>query len=433
MTPAIVVTGAASGIGRELARQAARDGAFMLLVDRSHDPLESFAAELASSGTQAHALSIDLLTPNAGEVIENALKERGLYCDVLVNNAGVGLVGLAIEIDRSEQMRLVDINLRALTELTLRFLSGMVARGRGGVINVSSIVSYAAGPNMAVYNATKTYVRSFSSALASEVAGSGVSITCLCPGMVRTQFYDQLSIKRTRLFKIMPRSNASETAKAAWRGFRAGKRLVIPRLINRIIAAILVVLPGRAILRLSAGTIQQPAPGTLPLVARSEAKLKPAIVVTGASSGIGRELARIAAPDYSCMMLVARSQDALAKLAEELTSGGTSAHTLPIDLANSDAGDTIENALKERGLYCDVIVNNAGICLAGPAAELGRSEQMQLVDVNIRALTELTLRFLPGMVARGRGGVLNLGSIGSYMSAPNMAVYHASKAYVQSF
>jgi short-subunit dehydrogenase len=181
MTPAIVVTGAASGIGRELARQAARDGAFMLLVDRSHDALESFAAELTSSGTQAHALSIDLLTPNAGEIIENALKERGLYCDVLVNNAGVGLVGLAIEIDRSEHMKLVDINLRALTELTLRFLPGMVARGRGGVINVSSIASYAAGPNMAVYNATKTYVRSFSSALASEVAGSGVSITCL-PG-----------------------------------------------------------------------------------------------------------------------------------------------------------------------------------------------------------------------------------------------------------
>jgi uncharacterized protein len=87
MTPAIVVTGAASGIGRELARQAARDGAFMLLVDRSHDPLESFAVELTSSGTQAHALSIDLLTPNAGEIIESALKERGLYCDVLVNNA----------------------------------------------------------------------------------------------------------------------------------------------------------------------------------------------------------------------------------------------------------------------------------------------------------------------------------------------------------
>ena len=157
MTPAIVVTGAASGIGRELARQAARDGAFMLLVDRSHDALESFATELTNSGTQAHALSIDLLTPNAGEIIENALKERGLYCDVLVNNAGVGLVGLAIEIDRSEHMRLVDINLRALTELTLRFLPGMVARGRGGVINVSSIASYAAGPNMAVYNATKTY------------------------------------------------------------------------------------------------------------------------------------------------------------------------------------------------------------------------------------------------------------------------------------
>lgn len=433
MTPAIVITGAASGIGRELARQAGRDGAFLLLVDRSRDAVQSFAAELTSGGKQALALSIDLLTSNAGEIIENALKERGLYCDILVNCAGIGLVGLAIEIDISEHMRLIDTNLRALTELTLRFLPGMLTRGCGGVINVSSIASYAAGPNMAVYNATKTYVRSFSSALASEVAGSGVRITCLCPGMVRTPFFDQLSIKRSRIFKIIPRSNAADTAKAAWRGFRAGKRLVIPRLINRIIAALLMVLPSRALFRLSAGSVQQPVVGKVPPVARSEAKLEPAIVVTGASSGIGRELARVAAPDCSNMMLVARSQDALASLAEELASRGTPAHALPIDLADSDAGDAIENALRERGLYCDVIINNAGICLAGPAAELDRSEQMQLIDVNDRALTELTLRFLPGMVARGHGGVLNLGSIGSSMSAANMAVYHASKAYVQSF
>src|SRR5258708_12917508 len=108
MTPAIVVTGAASGIGRELARQAARDGAFMLLVDRSHDALESFAAELTSSGTQAHALSIDLLTPNAGEIIENALKKRGLYCDVLVINAAVGLVGLPLKTDQSQHISLVN-------------------------------------------------------------------------------------------------------------------------------------------------------------------------------------------------------------------------------------------------------------------------------------------------------------------------------------
>src|SRR5260370_22589509 len=160
MNVAIVVTGAASGIGRELARQAARDGAFMLLVDRSHDALESFAAELTSSGTQAHALSIDLLTPNAGEIIENALKERGLYCDILVNNAGVGLVGLAIEIDRCEHMRLVDINLRALTELTLRFLPGMVARGRGGVLNLGSIPRYMPAPNKAHHPVSKAYAPS---------------------------------------------------------------------------------------------------------------------------------------------------------------------------------------------------------------------------------------------------------------------------------
>src|SRR5260370_32287109 len=174
MNVAIVVTGAASGIGRELARQAARDGAFMLLVDRSHDALESFAAELTSSGTQAHALSIDLLTPNAGEIIENALKERGLYCDILVNNAGVGLVGLAIEIDRCEHMRLVDINLRALTELTLRFLPGMVARGRGGVINVSTLPLFTRSADKLKPPIVETDAPSGSAPVLARIAAPGV-------------------------------------------------------------------------------------------------------------------------------------------------------------------------------------------------------------------------------------------------------------------
>ena len=231
---------------------AALDGSFMMLVDRSQETLETFATELTQSGAQVHAISIDLTNPNAGDIIENSLSERGLYCDVLVNNAGVGLFGAATEIDRAAQMRLLDLNIRALTELTLRFLPGMVARDRGGVLNLGSIAGYTPGPNMAIYHASKAYVRSFSAAIAAEVAGTGVTVTCLIPGVVRTAFYRGMPVKQMLLFKAIPRSDALDTAKAGWRGFRAGKRLVIPRLVDRILAIFLIVLPDRAIPRLTA-------------------------------------------------------------------------------------------------------------------------------------------------------------------------------------
>jgi uncharacterized protein len=250
MKPAIVVTGASSGIGRDLARIAAREGSFMVLVGRSQTALDDVAAELASGGAQALALGLDLADPGAGERIENELGARALFCDVLVNSAGFGLFGRAAELDRAEQLNLLDVNARALTDLTLRFLPGMVARGRGGVLNVGSITGYMPGPNMALYFASKAYVRSFSAALAAELAGSGVTVTCLAPGVVRTAFFERCAVGHTRMFKLAPRANAPATAAAGWRGFRAGKRVVIPRLVDRMIASLCVMLPDRALARL---------------------------------------------------------------------------------------------------------------------------------------------------------------------------------------
>ena len=314
MKPAIVVTGASSGIGRELARVAARDGSFMVLVDRAREPLEELAADLIRNGMQAHALAVNLCDHNAGEMIESALAERELYCDVLVNSAGLGLFGPVAEIDPVEQMQLLDVNVRALTELTLRFLPGMVERGRGGIINLGSILSYTPGPHMAMYHASKAYVRSLSAALSTEVAVTGVTVTNLSPGVVRTAFLNRLPIKHMRLFKVMPRSNAVEIAETGWRGFRAGKRLVIPRLIDRLIAGLFIVLPDRAIPHLSAPVKR--------IHSAAHDTAQPAIVVTGASSGIGRELARVAARDGSVFLLVARSGKSLGSLAEELAANG---------------------------------------------------------------------------------------------------------------
>jgi len=257
LQPAIVVTGASSGIGRDIARLAARDRCFLLLLGRSQPALDQLVAELAAAGSQAAALSIDLLDPRALDRIESALSERSLYCDVLVNSAGFGVFGPAAEAAAREQLNLVDVNIRALTELTLRFLPGMVARGRGGVLNVGSITGYVAGPNMAAYYASKAYVNSFSAALAAEVAGSGVTVTCLTPGVVRTAFFERCSVGQSRLMKLMPRSNSPEIAEVGWRGFKAGKRIVIPRLIDRISVAISVLLP-QSLLTRFVGLLQRP-------------------------------------------------------------------------------------------------------------------------------------------------------------------------------
>ena len=247
--PAIVVTGASSGIGRELARVAARDGSFMLLIGQSATALDELVAELTARGAPAGALCLDLRDRNAGERIEAELTARGLHCDVLVNSAGFGVFGPAAQADRAQQVSLLDVNARALTELTLRFLPGMVARGRGGVLNVGSITGYTPGPNMALYFASKAYVNSFSAALSAEVAGTGVTVTCLAPGVVRTAFFERCLVGQTRLFKLAPRSDAPATAEAGWRGFKAGKRLVIPRWIDRVITTICVVVPDSVLLR----------------------------------------------------------------------------------------------------------------------------------------------------------------------------------------
>jgi short-subunit dehydrogenase len=255
MKPAIVVTGAASGIGRELARIAAREGSVMILVDQSQQLLEGLAVEFASSGIPAHAICVDLACRDAGQRVENRLSELGVYCDVLVNSAGIALLGTAAQLDREEQ--LLDINARALTDLTVRVLPGMVARRHGGILNVGSICGYAPGPNMAAYSASKAYVRSFTAAIAAEVAGTGVTVTCLSPGIVRTDLFKRGNVGQTRILKLMPRASAPATANAGWRAFRAGKTLVVPGLTNRMILALRFFLPEALTLRLLS-TLQRP-------------------------------------------------------------------------------------------------------------------------------------------------------------------------------
>lgn len=258
VTAAVIITGASSGIGRDIARLAAKDGHTVVLVGRNEHALHALASELHTQGSIAKTLALNLEMPDAFARIDEALATHGLYCDILVNSAGFGVFGPVATADKDLQLALIDVNIRAVTALTLRFLPGMIERRRGGIINVGSITAYAPGPNMAAYCASKAFIRSFSAALSAEVAGTGVTVTCLTPGVVRTAFFerDSMGRPRTRLLKILPRGEVVRTAEAGWNAFKAGKSIVVPRLIDKVVIAICSMLPDRVLARL-ASALQQ--------------------------------------------------------------------------------------------------------------------------------------------------------------------------------
>lgn len=184
----ILITGASSGLGAEFARQLAPRAKCLVLAARRADRLDALAAEVAREGLAVHRFVVDLGDEADTERFLGEIKARGLAIDVLINNAGLGDHGLFEASEWSRVKAMVDVNVRALTHVTHALLPAMIARGRGAVLNVSSIASLLPLPQMAVYAATKAYVTSLSEALRAELRGTGVSVTALCPGPVDTEF-----------------------------------------------------------------------------------------------------------------------------------------------------------------------------------------------------------------------------------------------------
>src|SRR5882757_7021850 len=183
-----LITGAAAGIGAELARVFASRRHRLALVDRRADRLAMLASEIVAAGGAAPILiPCDLEHPDACDKIAAALAAERVEVEFVVNNAGFGLFGHAIELDRAEQVGMIDLNVRAMTDLSLRFADHLI-RHRGGILNVSSIAGFLPGPGMAVYYASKAYVLSFSEAMRGELAPRGVRVTALCPGPVPSEF-----------------------------------------------------------------------------------------------------------------------------------------------------------------------------------------------------------------------------------------------------
>lgn len=234
--PLALVTGASAGIGQELARRLAVGGHDLALVARRADELRALAAELTTAhGGSAHVFPADLADPAAPKRLFDEVTGAGLAVDVLVNNAGFGLLGPFADADLGRTMAMVQVNVAALTHLTGLFLPGMRQRGRGRIMNVASTAAFQPGPLMAVYYATKAYVLSFSEALHEELAGTGVTVTCLCPGPTKTEFADVSGMGATALFRGPNVMDVGRVADEGCLGMMKGKRLVVPGMMNRLL------------------------------------------------------------------------------------------------------------------------------------------------------------------------------------------------------
>lgn len=244
-----LVTGASGGIGEAFARAIAADGYAVAIVARDEGRLRRVAGVVGGeTDMPVHVIPLDLCAPDAGERLAEILDRRGLDPDVLVNNAGFGLVGPALELDRAEQLSMIDLNVRCATDLALRLLPRMVERDAGGIINLASLSSYMPGPNMAVYYATKAYVLSLSEALSSELSGTGVTVTAVCPGPVTTGFQARAGMEDVRAYRNAPKVSAANVARLGWAGFKQGRRTVIPGMSTYAAAHLAAIMPRSLVL-----------------------------------------------------------------------------------------------------------------------------------------------------------------------------------------
>jgi hypothetical protein len=255
-----LVTGASAGIGVDLAECFARDGYDLILTARSEGPLQEVANRLATAhGVKTHVIALDLGAIGAATKLAEQIKARGLNVDVVVNNAGYGHAGALTSSDLATQLGMIDLNVRALVELTYHFWDAMLAKKRGGVLNVASTAAFQPGPLMANYYASKAYVLSFSEALWEESRGSGVHVSCLCPGPTVSKFRERAGTGKTRLAKNAGAAMASApVARMGYQGWKRNKRVVVTGLPNKFIAGFGKFIPRTTLLRM-VHRLQSPA------------------------------------------------------------------------------------------------------------------------------------------------------------------------------
>lgn len=243
----VLITGASSGIGYELAKLFERDGYNLILVARDKEKLQMAVDKLNNEKNKIIMLDVDLSREDEVDKLIKYINKNEIDINILVNNAGIGSFGEFAEIDWKTEEKLIDINIKALTKLTKYFLPKMIEKKSGGILNVASTAAFASGPRMATYYASKAYVLNLTEAIHEEVKEYGINISCLCPGPVRTSFQSKAGIKKSEKAKkyLM---NADIVAKVGYDKFKKGEVIIIPGFKNRVLVNANKLLP-RAISR----------------------------------------------------------------------------------------------------------------------------------------------------------------------------------------
>ncbi len=247
-----LITGASGGIGYELAKLFAKDHHNLVLVARNGPRLKQVGDELQRQfGITVRTMALDLAAPTAPQSLFEQLRRDGVKVDILVNNAGYGKFGDFAEVGLEESAGQIQLNITALTYLTKLFLGPMLERGSGKIMNVASTAGFQPGPLMAVYYATKAYVISFSEALANELAGKGITVTCLCPGATETGFAGRAGNDQSRLFRKLRPMQAKAVARVGYQGLLKGSTIVIPGFRNWLVAESVRISPRKLVTAIS--------------------------------------------------------------------------------------------------------------------------------------------------------------------------------------
>ena len=239
-----LITGASTWIGYELAKLFAKDRHNLILVARDEGKLETAKNELSKCNVEVKILSLDLSKSEDIQGLFNYVEMNKLNVDILVNNAGIGTFGDFSEIEWVKEEALIDINIKVLTKLTKYFLPKIIECKNGGILNVASTAAFCSGPRMAAYYASKAYVLNLTEAIYEECKDSGIRISCLCPGPVKTTFQDKAGIKKSESAKkyLM---DAEEVAKVSYKDFKKGKLIIIPGMKNKLLVIGNKLLPRR--------------------------------------------------------------------------------------------------------------------------------------------------------------------------------------------
>jgi short-subunit dehydrogenase len=239
-----LITGATSGIGRELAKLFAQDKYNLVIVARSQDELAQTASELQQQyGVQVKTIAKDLFQRQAPFEVYDEVKAQGIQIDALVNDAGQGQYGQFTTTDINRELDIIQLNIGAYVTLTKLYLQEMVARKSGKILQVSSLGAEIPGPLQSVYHGTKAFVTSFTEAVREEIKDSGVTITILEPGVTDTDFFNKADMERAKLVAEGPKADPADVAKDGYEALLAGKDKVVSGFMNKVQAAISNVLP----------------------------------------------------------------------------------------------------------------------------------------------------------------------------------------------